>query len=280
MRDILLATDFSEAAEAAFEHALALALSHRADLTLLHAGPEAGTDVPWDSFPHVRETLSRWGRRPEGGDAAGFRKAWGIGVSKRAVRTRHPVNGILETAADLDPEVIVLARRAVQGWGRGSVSAQTARRAAAPVLVVPEGARGFVDPPTGEVRIARVLAAVDRRPDPRPALREARRLAHLGVEAGAVPTTEVELLHVGEASDAPEIPDDLLPAARITRRSMPGDPAEVIAARAEEIDADLILLACEGRSGLLDALFGSTTERVLDRATRPVLAIPAADEEG
>jgi len=276
MRDILLATDFSEAAEAAFEHALALALSHGADLTLLHAGPESGSDVPWDSFPHVRETLARWGRRPEDG-ADGFRRAWGIGVSKRSVRTRHPVSGILETAEDLDPEVVVLARRATQGWGRGSVSAETARRAAAPVLIVPEGARGFVDPATGAVRIARVLAAVDRRPDPRPALSEARRLAHLGAPAAATPV-EVELLHVGDPADAPEISGALLPAARLTRRSMPGEPADVIAARAEEIDADLVLLACEGRRGLLDVLFGSTTEQVLARATRPVLAIPASAE--
>jgi nucleotide-binding universal stress UspA family protein len=274
MRDILLATDFSEAAEAAFEHALALALSHKADLTLLHAGPESGDAVPWDSFPHVRETLARWGREETSGQG-GFRARWGIGVSKRSVRTRHPVSGILETAQDLDPEAIVLARGAVQGWGRGSVSAQTARRAASPVLVVPEGARGFVERGTGAVRIARVLAAVDRSPDPRPALSEARRLAHLGVDPGDRPATEVELLHVGDSWAAPEIPDALLPAARLSRRTLPGDPAEVIAARAEEIDADLILLACEGRHGLLDALFGSTTERVLARATRPVLVIPA-----
>jgi nucleotide-binding universal stress UspA family protein len=70
MAGILHATDFSEGAAAAFEHALALALDLGEDLTLLHAGAEAGRDVPWDRFPHVRETLARWGH--EGGDE-GFR---------------------------------------------------------------------------------------------------------------------------------------------------------------------------------------------------------------
>jgi len=99
-----------------------------------------------------------------------------------------------------------------------------------------------------------------------------------GVAPAAATPVEVELLHVGDPADAPEISGALLPAARLTRRSMPGEPADVIAARAEEIDADLVLLACEGRRGLLDVLFGSTTEQVLARATRPVLAIPASSE--
>ena len=149
------------------------------------------------------------------------------------------------------------------------------------VLVVPESAAGFIDAATGAVRIRRVLAGVAPAPDPHGALSEARRLAHAGLGAGETPPPlDMELLHVGAAEDAPAVPDALLPAARLIRTALPGDdPAEVIAARAEETGADLILLAREGRRGLGDLLLGSTTERVLERARRPVLAVPAGAPE-
>jgi nucleotide-binding universal stress UspA family protein len=38
--------------------------------------------------------------------------------------------------------------------------------------------------------------------------------------------------------------------------------------------ADLIIMTTEGHAGVLDALRGSTTERVLRRAPSPVLAVP------
>jgi nucleotide-binding universal stress UspA family protein len=49
---------------------------------------------------------------------------------------------------------------------------------------------------------------------------------------------------------------------------------EIVAA-ADTWAADLIVMATAGHSGVLDALRGSTTERVLRRARCPVLAVPA-----
>jgi nucleotide-binding universal stress UspA family protein len=40
------------------------------------------------------------------------------------------------------------------------------------------------------------------------------------------------------------------------------------------MDADLIVMATAGHQGALDALRGSTTERVVRQATCPVLAVP------
>ncbi|TMA83757.1 MAG: universal stress protein [Deltaproteobacteria bacterium] len=40
--------------------------------------------------------------------------------------------------------------------------------------------------------------------------------------------------------------------------------------------ADLIVMATEGRHGVVDALRGSVTERVVRDAPCPVLAVPAA----
>ena len=53
-----------------------------------------------------------------------------------------------------------------------------------------------------------------------------------------------------------------------------GDPVESILGAMEQLDADLIIMATNGRDTLHQALAGSTTERVLRKATCPVLAVP------
>ena len=50
---------------------------------------------------------------------------------------------------------------------------------------------------------------------------------------------------------------------------------ESILDAASEASADVIIMATAGRNGFLDALRGSTTERVLRAARCPLLAIPA-----
>ena len=44
---------------------------------------------------------------------------------------------------------------------------------------------------------------------------------------------------------------------------------------AQEISADLIVMATEERKGVLGTLRGSVTEKVLRRSPCPVLAVPA-----
>ena len=51
--------------------------------------------------------------------------------------------------------------------------------------------------------------------------------------------------------------------------------AEEILAEAGESSADLIVMATDGRDGVLDAFRGSFTEQVVRRAPCPVLAVPA-----
>jgi nucleotide-binding universal stress UspA family protein len=54
-----------------------------------------------------------------------------------------------------------------------------------------------------------------------------------------------------------------------------GSPASEILAAAKQRRADLVVIGTEGLSGIRRLFFGSTTEQVLQRATIPVLAIPA-----
>jgi nucleotide-binding universal stress UspA family protein len=56
-----------------------------------------------------------------------------------------------------------------------------------------------------------------------------------------------------------------------------GDPAEVILAVAEEVDADLVVVAARRRSPAGKALFGSTTQALVSRSPLPVL-VPGRDD--
>ncbi len=58
-----------------------------------------------------------------------------------------------------------------------------------------------------------------------------------------------------------------------TRRREHGDPAELIVAVADEIDADAVVIANEKRSPAGKALFGSVTQSVLLDADRPVTVV-------
>ncbi len=58
-----------------------------------------------------------------------------------------------------------------------------------------------------------------------------------------------------------------------------GQPSSVILRAAAETSADLIVHGTRGLSGLRHLLLGSTAERVLQRATCPVLSVHPADKE-
>jgi len=55
-----------------------------------------------------------------------------------------------------------------------------------------------------------------------------------------------------------------------------GDASVVIARRARELGADLIVMGTHGRTGLPRLLMGSVAEEVVRRASCPVLLVPAS----
>jgi nucleotide-binding universal stress UspA family protein len=61
LESIFHPSDFSEASEVAFVHALKIALVAGAKLTMLHV--EASPGAEWQDFPGVRDTLERWAAR-------------------------------------------------------------------------------------------------------------------------------------------------------------------------------------------------------------------------
>jgi nucleotide-binding universal stress UspA family protein len=63
------------------------------------------------------------------------------------------------------------------------------------------------------------------------------------------------------------------PGLTWTQTVQDGEVVEQILRSADEQSADLIAMATQGHKGFLDALRGSTTERIVREARCPVLAI-------
>jgi nucleotide-binding universal stress UspA family protein len=265
-------SDFSEASERAFAHALAIALVGRTELTILHAAGEEPGD--WRQFPAVRATLERWGLLAPGSPRSAVFEELALRVTKVSVQGRDPAATVLAYVQDHPPDLIVLATQGREGlprWMRPSVAEAVARRSRTLTLFVPEPARGFVDPKDGRTSLRRIVVAVDREPDPRPAVVYATRAA---AAIGDWPV-EITLLHVDEGSGLPplELSEDRAWSFRREERS--GDAVDQILRGAFDLDADLLVLATAGREGVLDALRGSVTERVVRGAPCAVLAVPA-----
>ena len=55
-----------------------------------------------------------------------------------------------------------------------------------------------------------------------------------------------------------------------------GAPVSHIAAEAERVDADYIVMGSHGHTALYELLVGSTTHGILKRATCPVVIVPAS----
>jgi nucleotide-binding universal stress UspA family protein len=81
---------------------------------------------------------------------------------------------------------------------------------------------------------------------------------------------EVELRSAAETLDGP--------AVRVTALVQTGPAAALIVHAAEVSDADLIVMATHGRTGLSRALAGSVSERVVADSGRPVLVLKPDDK--
>jgi nucleotide-binding universal stress UspA family protein len=264
IRSIAHPTDLSRDGAAAFEHALRLAMVHRCHLDVLHVrSPGEGSD--WESFPHVREVLQRWNILEPGARIEDIRAETGVSVSKVDIRDSDPIDGLSRFLQDHRADLIVLrshGRAGLERWLASSVSVELAGETSVPTLILGPQARPFVDSVTGRLEIATVLVPVDHDPAPDAAVAVLESLVK-GLEA------ELDFLHVGE--DPPVLRD----AGQAQRpvRTIAGPVIDTVLAQAGQ--ASLIAMPTAGRHGLLDALRGSTTERVVREATCPVLAIPA-----
>ena len=268
IHSIVHPTDLSPSSASAFAHALRVAMAAKSKLYVLHVlqdDPGEGWESP---DGRLRRLLVQWHLLHENDPSGEIDTKLGLQIENVMFRRRQsPKDEIAHFLNQHACDLVVLAahgRDRPSHWLEGSIAETVFKRSAVPTLFVPHGARGFVDQASGNVRLRRVLVPVDHSPLPYRAIEAARSFPHLltGVDI------TMQLLHVG--GTAPAIHDAKNP---ITIRY--GNVVQTILDATIEYDVDFICMPTAGHHGILDALRGSTTERVLRHAPCPLLAISA-----
>ncbi len=271
IRNILIPTDFSTPASLAFAHALRLSLALKADLDIFHVEPENDT-ADWHWAPKVIRTLTSWGFLKEGATVADL-EALGIRARATLAAGEPAEEAILREMAETHADLIVMATHGRSGLSRllqPSVSKPVALRAPVPVLLLPAGSKGFVDPEFGAGGLSRVLIPVDTVPNPAPGFDAATLLAR------ALPgaTLELATFHVGSGHADLELMRPA-PGWAVHHWRADGQVVDSILQTAFTWSADLVVVVTEGRRSVFDMLRGSTVERILAGIHRPVLVVPA-----
>jgi nucleotide-binding universal stress UspA family protein len=270
VRSIFHPSDFSASSEVAFAHALKIALLAHAELNVLHV--RDADNAHWADFPGVRQMLERWRVLPPGSPKSAV-PALGIDVRKVMTEDSDPVAACLRYLERNPTDLVVLATHQHQGrerWLSKAVAEPLARQSGLLTLFLPTGVEGFVSREDGSAALRSVLIAVASEPRPDAAIEAARRIA-AGLQSPQVAFTA---LNVGDPAVMPSVSFE--PRAGWTWRTMTGqgDVVDTILAVASECAADLIVMATRGHHGFLDALRGSTTERVVRHARCAVLGVP------
>jgi nucleotide-binding universal stress UspA family protein len=277
LTSLLHPTDFSEASEVAFGHALKLAVMAKAKLSILHVAPRKD-DVDFSDFPEVRQTLERWGMLPAGSPKEDVLKKAGILVEKVVAVHDDPAATIRQFLERHPRDLMVLAThqyREPVRWLRRSVAAPVARESDGVTLFIPQGIDGFVSYHDGTVRLERILIPIDFHPRPQPAIDAATTLTRLLGCTKCLFT----LVHVGDPDHMPAVVTPTQEGWRWEKVTRQGDIVKEILELERQQAANLIVMTTQGRDGFLDALRGSTTERVLRGSRCPLLVISALQSD-
>jgi nucleotide-binding universal stress UspA family protein len=265
-------SDFSVASKVAFVHALKLAVSTNGRLTILHTGAEGSAD-DWLEFPRVRRTLERWEMLPPNSPKDAIFNL-GLDVEKVASPHSDAVRSVLLYLRKHPHDLIVLATHQHDGldrWTHKQIAEPIARRSGEMTLFIPHGVEGFVSLESGAVSLRNILIPVDHSPDPQIAVDGAVSMAHALESPGAIFT----LLHVGDEDSFPKVITPQQEMWLWRKTCGQGSVEQQILQVADNCCADLIVMATQGHHGILDALRGSTTERIVRNSKCPVLAVPA-----
>ncbi len=259
IRVIAHPTDLQPGSEEVFAHALALALATGATLHTVHARiPGEAAAVPMHD---AKALLSRWGK-----EAA-------LRYEARVLECcEDPVDTLLHDLRPLNPDLIVAGRRHLptRRLLHRNVGTALARNLRKPALFLPQGAPGFVDADTGALHLHRILVPAEGPTEVAVALEP---LAEILAAAGH-PEVDVVLFHVGDGSVLDAIDPRPIAGATYHRKHRSGPLEATILREADEMNADLVVMATHPRHGLFEQLRGSHTEHVSGKTTHPVLSVP------
>jgi len=294
IKKILFPTDFSECANYAFNYSLILAEKYKAELVMLHAIVMFQEDPnnPDYRFPDLTEsykTIEKASHKEFDRLCSKWKK---LKIKKVVVRGFSPAEEILQYAEDKKIDLIVMGthgRSAISRFFLGSTAEKVVRFSICPVITLREEPKEFIK----TRRYGRILFPTDYSEYAQKALKWA-------VELTKDYGSELDVLHVIEQNIPPqyysagissifELDRELKKRAMkaLTRFLKGVDKKEVNVKRfiregksdvdivkfAEKRSIDLIVIASHGMSGIERLLMGSTTERVVRRASCPVLTI-------
>ena len=287
-RRIMVATDFSPAAEVAQRLALNLARRFDAELHVVHV--QVLLDDPHLEEKHQHE-LDRLLQTSEQRRRMALEvpsSETDVSLHTHLVRGLSASEAIVETAVDQECDLIVMGTHGRRGFTHlllGSVAEHVVRTARVPVLTVRPDA---VLKPRG---VRRILVPHDFSDHSTTALRVA------AAWAGSL-DGEVTLLHAVEPVVYPEfyavdlLPDEMIGRLRtrssealdraaeqhleglsVVKKVVVGRAGDTIVAEATTGEFDLVVMGTRGLSGLEHLLLGSVAESVLRRSAVPLLAV-------
>jgi len=294
---ILCPIDFSESSVLAYQHAESIAWHYKATLLLQHVIFSLTPYYPYHAFPDAYDDVCRTLRAEAGRQLQEFAKTH----SCRSVQTQCTVQDgdvadmILEVAGHRGVNLIVMGTHGLRGIDHlalGSVTEKVLRKACCPVLAVRKPAHHFAAQAGVPelVELQRILCCTDFSEHSEQAWDHAVSLA-------AEYHAELTLLHVLEETLVTSDIDDEIAKAleRLEKQISPwahknvvtkpivrvGKAYQQIIELALESQTDLVVMGVRGRHALDLAVFGSTTNRVVQSGPCPVLVVHIAnDREG
>ena len=298
---VLCAVDFSPSSAELVRHAVALAGGPRLDgdaraaLTLLHVIEPLLVQAA--AMTTEADTLQDGCRKALAALASSTTSTALDRPPVLDVRVGLPHVAILEVAADIQADLIVLGTQGQTGAARlffGSTAQRVLRETATPTLVVPPAASPIVrdDAAGPTLSIEHVIAAVDFSDTTAATVQAAARLAvrtgadltlaHVVTEARALDRWTA-LLDAHQAQRTARASEELALLARevqaqvpaVRTSATPGAPERVLATMAGERPRTLLVMGVRRGAGLLSPQPGSTAYRVLCLARTPVLVVPA-----
>jgi nucleotide-binding universal stress UspA family protein len=288
---ILCPIDFSEFSERAYHHALSLAEHYQAKLVAQHVielwrHPSASFAVSWELYEEFCQALRETGEE----QLQQFAKNHTHGEiqPELVVHEGTAPDSILSFAQTQKADLIVMGTHGRRGFDHlmlGSVTDRVMRKATCPVLVVrnpPHDSMAADKEGHSVHHLSRILFCADFS-------KNSERALNYALSGTAEYDAELTMLHVLEEvpslakkeealAEATEQLDKLIPPdVRKTRKIKTviriGKPYREIIQFALEAQTDLVTMGVRGRGALDLAVFGSTTYRVMQLGSCPVLAV-------
>jgi nucleotide-binding universal stress UspA family protein len=152
LRNVLIATDFSEAADAALAYGQAFARTFGATLHVLHVVGDVssfayGADGYVATLPDMQQEIEAAARQQL--DALAINQDTPMPTRRVLLRSNGPAVAIVEYATQHEIDLIVTGthgRGTAAHWLLGSVAERVVRLAPCPVLTVRQPERDFVQP--------------------------------------------------------------------------------------------------------------------------------------